>query len=964
MATVSQFLALHKEFTDQIDLSYTRLSTIKDVVDIFLPSDKMKILNEFKTFEEVQLAVCGYNSSGKTSFLHHFLGKGNFLPAGKGAVTARVVKFSYAPAEEARLLVQGGGFHSPVTKKLFNLSPYFLSTNQMTTQQKRKNAKDLKDEIAGELARPKDYGPFSKEFAEWASDFIEIYIPSPVLELGITVYDTPGFHFGDDPILVENLKDLIRARRPSLIFLYDNETVSGDSKKCFDALKLSIQEIAAVGIFFLNTKADISTVLRDAGIDELPEQEEINVLLQKERVDRYSLLRNVSGMSSGLPDKLNDCDCFDIFSVEGPEHPMEQTMKKSAIDRIVTFAAKYNLQNTKQVSHIILNTITTFFDFVLVTNRRSKEEWEKLQQEAFRWADDFFEKYSSHLESIAEEAQVQLPIEFRKHRNDFIERAKEYAVHDEKPFREGLISQTVTDEIVKPTLNKIVEKTSSRIKTEITQHGRLPNKCSKNELIMAVYRDFLYTIGNIGDKTFDIVDILNYAVGIIFFPVGVVYLIAAAPIVAVWALSGFIARKLTKLKPSEELKILNKIEHQLIDVEHNLATCGDRIKKSVQKWLSENKKQFKQKVKNYFKLAMKTINHRKEAYILPRTFAGQFARIECRLKANLDLAIHHGVKPDINIGEEISRGGFFSIHHASWDTEEPLVAKIILDPIAHPDMAYMEAHFHRSVTDLNIEHVVPLRYLYEEENKKLFILLHRYPSSLHDYLRDHMAEVTIDKSIQIVLDITRVVVHMHSYELVHRDIKAQNILLDNNLQVFLADFGTCQHGTENSTVIGARPLAPELTVESNHDFTYQGSGADVYALGVLMYVVAPKPIYYPITQPIIQAHIDTLVNIPNSYITLMRRCLLTEAKSRPTAHVVVNELEMIADQIANSKPCLQCFDRPRYARCLPCRHKTLCNVCFNEMQRLATPEKPPKCVLCRRLIADTMEDSDSNTYMS
>ncbi|CAF4805769.1 unnamed protein product, partial [Rotaria socialis] len=87
-------------------------------------------------------------------------------------------------------------------------------------------------------------------------------------------------------------------------------------------------------------------------------------------------------MSSGLPDKLNDCDCFDIFSVEGPEHPMEQTMKKSAIDRIVTFAAKYNLQNTKQVSHIILNTITTFFDFVLVTNRRSKEEWEKLQQEA------------------------------------------------------------------------------------------------------------------------------------------------------------------------------------------------------------------------------------------------------------------------------------------------------------------------------------------------------------------------------------------------------------------------------------------------------------------------------------------------------------------------------------------------------------------------------------------------------
>ncbi|CAF5005398.1 unnamed protein product, partial [Rotaria sp. Silwood1] len=109
---------------------------------------------------------------------------------------------------------------------------------------------------------------------------------------------------------------------------------------------------------------------------------------------------------------------------------------------------------------------------------------------------------------------------------------------------------------------------------------------------------------------------------------------------------------------------------------------------------------------------------RKKAYALVRRYADQFARIECRLVANLDFAKHHGMKPNINIQEELSRGGFFSIHSASWDAEQSLVAKIILDPMAHPDVAYLEAHFHRTVANLNIERTVPLRYLYEEDNSE------------------------------------------------------------------------------------------------------------------------------------------------------------------------------------------------------------------------------------------------------
>ncbi|CAF1535796.1 unnamed protein product, partial [Didymodactylos carnosus] len=101
---VRQFLDLQARFLEEVDTVYHRLDTVEHVADIFPDEEKKSILNEFGPLEQVQLAVCGYNSSGKTSFIHELLGYGDFLPAGEGAVTARIVKFSYAPPEDACLI--------------------------------------------------------------------------------------------------------------------------------------------------------------------------------------------------------------------------------------------------------------------------------------------------------------------------------------------------------------------------------------------------------------------------------------------------------------------------------------------------------------------------------------------------------------------------------------------------------------------------------------------------------------------------------------------------------------------------------------------------------------------------------------------------------------------------------------------------------------------------------------------
>lgn len=333
------------------------------------------------------------------------------------------------------------------------------------------------------------------------------------------------------------------------------------------------------------------------------------------------------------------------------------------------------------------------------------------------------------------------------------------------------------------------------------------------------------------------------------------------------------------------------------------------------------------------------------------------------------MARHHGNYPLIG-NESLGQGGFFTICPTSWGNDQQLVAKVLRDPVGYPDLAYLEAHFHRTVTRLQIEHMVPLRYLFEKEtqqaqavasgkNKELFILLSRYPTNLRAYLVANINKISIDKAVQITLEIARVIAHMHSYELVHRDVKALNILLDDHEQVFLADFGTCQHGSDNETVIGSRPFAPELT--SDHQFSYDGAAVDVHSLGTLMYVVAPKRAYLEPSRPITEADVNSLDQalVPDSLRQVILRCVDVDPKKRLTASQLVHELENIANQVANSKPCLVCLDQLRYRRCFPCGHKTMCNSCLLQRQQ-ANPM--PECILCRQVFTSTQEDADMHTY--
>ena len=253
------------------------------------------------------------------------------------------------------------------------------------------------------------------------------------------------------------------------------------------------------------------------------------------------------------------------------------------------------------------------------------------------------------------------------------------------------------------------------------------------------------------------------------------------------------------------------------------------------------------------------------------------------------------------IGRVLGRGGMGAVYEGKHEEDGSLVAvKVLADAIDDEDDAEVRLRFETEIETLKRLHhpnIVQLSGFGEDHGQFYYVMDFVNGSSLQQELRKkrffQWAEVA-----KIGLEICQALRHAHDRGVIHRDIKPANILLDQEGNVKLSDFGIArffgsQQITDIHSVVGTLEyMSPEQALA--HPI---GVGADLYSLGCVLYaLLTGKPPFTARSLPeMLRKHKSTTpvpirsvrADVPEDFAYLLTDLLQIQPEDRPRAAPLV-----------------------------------------------------------------------------
>lgn len=143
---------------------------------------------------------------------------------------------------------------------------------------------------------------------------------------------------------------------------------------------------------------------------------------------------------------------------------------------------------------------------------------------------------------------------------------------------------------------------------------------------------------------------------------------------------------------------------------------------------------------------------------------------------------------DIEIGDQISQGGFSVIHKGSLNGT-PVAFKKIFDPRLTDELLY-EIYNEILMQSILRHPNIALLMGVMPKIPNIVIAFEYMPGSLYNLLHlKKTIQLGGEIKLRIARDIARTFLYMHSLGIVHRDIKSHNVLIDENFSIKVCDFG-------------------------------------------------------------------------------------------------------------------------------------------------------------------------------
>ncbi|XP_075267017.1 maternal embryonic leucine zipper kinase [Opisthocomus hoazin] len=188
--------------------------------------------------------------------------------------------------------------------------------------------------------------------------------------------------------------------------------------------------------------------------------------------------------------------------------------------------------------------------------------------------------------------------------------------------------------------------------------------------------------------------------------------------------------------------------------------------------------------------------------------------------------------------ETVGTGGFAKVKLARHHLTGEKVAIKIMDKVALGDDLPRVKIEIDAMKNLSHQHICRLYHVIET-SKKIFIVLEYCPGGeLFDYIisKDRLSE---EEARVFFRQIVSAIAYVHSQGYAHRDLKPENLLIDEEHNLKLIDFGLCakpKGGLDYhlNTCCGSPAYAAPELIQGK---AYIGSEADIWSMGVLLYAL-------------------------------------------------------------------------------------------------------------------------------
>jgi serine/threonine protein kinase len=256
---------------------------------------------------------------------------------------------------------------------------------------------------------------------------------------------------------------------------------------------------------------------------------------------------------------------------------------------------------------------------------------------------------------------------------------------------------------------------------------------------------------------------------------------------------------------------------------------------------------------------------------------------------------------EVQVGRQVGLGSYGVVYKGKWKGVEVAVKRFIKQKLDERRMLEFRAEM-AFLSELHHPNIVLFIGACVKKPNLCIVTEFMKQGSLKDILMDNTTKLTWQNKIQMLRRAALGINYLHSLHpvIVHRDVKPSNLLVDENWNVKVADFGFARIKEENATMTRCGTpcwTAPEVIRGEKYD-----ERADVFSFGIVMWEVLTRKQPYAgrnfmgVSLDVLEGKRPQIPNdCPDHFAKVIKKCWSSQASKRPGMNEVVAYLDSLVE---------------------------------------------------------------------